>query len=140
MRTFIDTNILLYAIDRADPVKQEIAIRLIETHAKNRTGIISTQVLQEFHSAATRKLGIDAKVSRQHLRDFRVFDIVQITPELIEIGIDTSLLHQTSFWDGLILAAAYAANANELLTEDLSHGQTIDGITLHNPFQSQNPK
>lgn len=134
MRTFIDTNILLYAIDRADPVKQEIAIRLIETHAKNRTGIISTQVLQEFHSAATRKLGIDAKVSRQHLRDFRVFDIVQITPELIETGIDTSLLHQTSFWDGLILAAASAANANELLTEDLSHGQTIDGITVRNPF------
>jgi predicted nucleic acid-binding protein len=134
MRTFIDTNILLYAIDRADPVKQEIAIRLIETHAKNRTGIISTQVLQEFHSAATRKLGIDVKVSRQHLRDFRVFDIVQITPELIETGIDTSLLHQTSFWDGLILAAASAANANELLTEDLSHGQTIDGITLRNPF------
>ncbi len=134
MRTFFDTNILLYAIDRAGPVKQEIAIRLIETHAKNRTGIISTQVLQEFHSAATRKLGIDAKVSRQHLRDFRVFDIVQITPELIETGIDTSLLHQTSFWDGLILAAASAANANELLTEDLSHGQTIDGITVRNPF------
>jgi|LakMenEpi03Aug12_release.lakeMendotaPanAssembly.Ray.scaffolds.fasta_scaffold1646467_1 predicted nucleic acid-binding protein len=134
MRTFIDTNILLYAIDRADPVKQEAAIRLVETHAKNRTGIISTQVLQEFHSAATRKLGIDAKVSRQHLRDFRVFDIVQITPELIETGIGTSLLHQTSFWDGLILAAASAANANELLTEDLSHGQTIDGITVRNPF------
>jgi predicted nucleic acid-binding protein len=134
MRTFIDTNILLCAIDRADPVKQEAAIRLVETHAKNRTGIISTQVLQEFHSAATRKLGIDAKVSRQHLRDFRVFDIVQITPELIETGIGTSLLHQTSFWDGLILAAASAANANELLTEDLSHGQTIDGITVRNPF------
>jgi predicted nucleic acid-binding protein len=134
MRTFIDTNILLYAIDRADPVKQEIAIHLIETHAKKRTGIISTQVLQEFHSAATRKLGIEAKISRQHLRDFRVFDIVQITPELIENGIDTSLLHQTSFWDGLILAAASAANANELLTEDLSHGQTIDGITVRNPF------
>lgn len=133
-RTFIDTNILLYAIDRADPAKQETAIRLIETHAKSRSGIISTQVLQEFHSAATRKLGIDPTVSRQHLRDFRVFDIVQITPDLIETGIDTSLLHQTSFWDGLILAAASAANATELLTEDLNHNQTIEGVTIRNPF------
>ena len=133
-RTFIDTNILLYAIDRADPAKQETAIGIIETHAKSRTGILSTQVLQEFHSAATRKLGIGPTASRQHLRDFRVFDIVQITPDLIETGIDTSLLHQTSFWDGLILAAASAANATELLTEDLNHNQTIQGITIRNPF------
>lgn len=82
-KTFLDTNILIYSIDRADPAKQEMAIGLIETHAKARTGVISTQVLQEFHSAATRKLGITAADSRQFLRDFRVFDIVQITPEII---------------------------------------------------------
>lgn len=133
-KTFIDTNILIYSIDRAAPEKQETALREIETLAKARTAIISTQVLQEFYSAATRKLGVDPTTARQHLRDFRIFDIVQLTPEIIEQGIDTSILNQTSFWDGLILAAAATANATELLSEDLNHGQTIQGITVRNPF------
>lgn len=133
-KTFIDTNILIYSVDRADPGKRETAIHLIETLLKTRSGVISTQVLQEFYSAATRKLGIQPTAARQHLRDFRAFDIVQITPEIIEQGIDTSLLHQTSFWDGLILAAAATANATHLLSEDLNHGQTIQSIVIRNPF------
>jgi len=134
MRSFLDTNILIYSIDRADPAKQETAISIIETHAKQRSGIISTQVLQEFYSAATRKLGIPPTLAKQYLTDLRVFDIVQITPDIIESGINSSILHQLSFWDGLILASASVANATKLLTEDLSHGQTIQGIQILNPF------
>lgn len=133
-KTFLDTNILIYSIDRAFPAKQETAISLIATHAKERSGIISTQVLQEFYSAATRKLGVPATLAKQYLHDFRIFDIVQITPDIIESGIDSSILHQLSFWDGLILAAASTANADILLTEDLNHGQTIQGIKIQNPF------
>lgn len=133
-RSFLDTNILIYSVDRADPAKQSTALELIARHAKKRSGVISTQVLQEFYSAATRKLGIEPLQVRQHLRDFRVFDIVQITPTLIEEGIDASILHQLSFWDSLILAAAKTANSTELLSEDLSHGQKIHGITIRNPF------
>lgn len=96
--------------------------------------MISTQVLQEFYSAATRKLGIAPPHARQHLRDFRVFDIVQITPAIIEDGIDCSVLHQLSFWDGLIVAAAVTATTTELLSEDLNHGQRIQGVTIRNPF------
>jgi predicted nucleic acid-binding protein len=132
--TFIDTNILIYSVDRADPDKRETAITLIAEHATRRTGIISTQVLQEFYSAATRKLGIEPAAAKRHLQDFQIFDVVQVTPQMIENGIDTSILHNISFWDGLILAAASAANATELLTEDLSHTQKIEGITIHNPF------
>lgn len=58
-RCFIDTNVLIYSVDKADPFKQQTALSLIAGHAKARTGVISTQVLQEFFSAATRKLGID---------------------------------------------------------------------------------
>jgi predicted nucleic acid-binding protein len=133
-RSFLDTNILIYAVDRADPVKQAVALKIISHHARNRSGVISTQVLQEFYSAATRKLSIAPQLARQHLRDFRVFDIVQITPAIIEEGIDCSLTHQLSFWDGLILAAAVTAKSAELLTEDLSHGQQIQGMSIHNPF------
>lgn len=116
-------NILIYSVDRADPAKQNTALELIARHAKDRTGVISTQVLQEFYSAATRKLGIEPLQARQHLRDFRVFDIVQVTPAIIEEGVDCSILHQLSFWDGLILASATIAKSTELLSEDLSHGQ-----------------
>ena len=133
-RSFLDTNILIYSVDRADPAKQNTALELIARHAKDRTGVISTQVLQEFYSAATRKLGIEPLQARQHLRDFRVFDIVQVTPAIIEEGIDCSILHQLSFWDGLILAAATTAKSTELLSEDLSHEQKLQGITIRNPF------
>ena len=133
-RSFLDTNILIYSVDRADPAKQNTALDLIARHAKDRTGVISTQVLQEFYSAATRKLGIEPLQARQHLRDFRFFDIVQVTPAIIEEGIDCSILHQLSFWDGLILAAAVTAKSTELLSEDLSHGQKLQGITIWNPF------
>ena len=133
-RSFIDTNILIYSVDRADPAKQNTALELIARHAKDRTGVISTQVLQEFYSAATRKLGIEPLQARHHLRDFRVFDIVQVTPAIIEEGIDCSILHQLSFWDGLILAAAATAKSKELLSEDLSHEQNLQGITVRNPF------
>ena len=133
-RSFIDTNILICSVDRADPAKQNTALELIARHAKDRTGVISTQVLQEFYSAATRKLGIEPLQARQHLRDFRIFDIVQVTPAIIEEGIDCSILHQLSFWDGLILAAATTAKSTELLSEDLSHEQKLQGIIIRNPF------
>ena len=134
-RSFLDTNVLIYSIDRSNPGKQDTALELIARHAKERTGIISTQVLQEFYSAATRKLGVDPLQARQHLRDFRIFDIVQVTPAIIEEGIDCSILHQLSFWDGLIIAAAATAASSELLSEDLNHGQVIQGITVRNPFR-----
>ncbi len=134
-RSFLDTNILIYSIDRANPCKQDTALELISRHAKERTGIISTQVLQEFYSAATRKLGVEPLQARQHLRDFRVFDIVQVTPAIIEEGIDCSIINQLSFRDALIIAAAATAASSELLSEDLNHGQTIQGITVRNPFR-----
>ena len=133
-RSFLDTNILIYSVDRADPAKQNTALDLIARHAKDRSGVISTQVIQEFYSAATRKLGIEPLQARQHLRDFRVFDIVLVTPAIIEEGTDCSILHQLSFWDGLIVAAAATAKSTELLSEDLSHQQKLQGITIRNPF------
>jgi len=132
--TFLDTNILIYSVDRADSSKQETAIALIAKHATNRTGVISTQVLQEFYSAATRKLGITPDTAKKHLQDLQIFDVVQVTQSMIEQGIDVSTRHNISFWDGLIIAAASTAHATELLSEDLNHGQDIEGIQIKNPF------
>lgn len=133
-KSFLDTNILIYSVDRADSAKQDVAISTIERHAREKTGVLSTQVLQEFYSAATRKLGIEPLEARQLVRDFRIFDTVQVTPELIEEGINCSILNRISFWDGLIVASASIARCSEILSEDLADGQAIQGVRVRNPF------
>jgi predicted nucleic acid-binding protein len=135
MRCFLDTNVLIYSVDRADSAKQDAAIGTIERHARDKTAVISTQVLQEFYSAATRKLGIEPLQARSLVRDFRIFDIVQITQEIIEEGIDCSILNTISFWDGLIVASASTARCSEILSEDLADGQTLQGVRVRNPFR-----
>jgi predicted nucleic acid-binding protein len=134
-RTFLDTNILVYAVDNDHPAKRAVALDRIRQLALSGTGVISTQVLQEFYSACTRKLGMDPLNAKQHVRDFRMFDVVSVSPDLVEAGIDCSILERISFWDGLILAAAHAAGCGCLLTEDLSHGQVIRGVSIENPFR-----
>ena len=91
-RSFLDTNVLIYSVDSADSAKQTAAIGVIERHALGKSGVISTQVLQEFYSAATRKLGIEPLQARRLVRDFWIFDIVQVTPEIIEEGIDCGVV------------------------------------------------
>ena len=133
-RVFIDTNVLVYSIDRADPAKRKQALDWIATLARTGAGVISTQVLQEFYSAAVRKLGVAPLVAKEHVRDFRIFDTVVVTPEIISEGIDLSILDQLSFWDGLIVAAATTAGCSELLSEDMGDGRDIRGVTVRNPF------
>ncbi len=92
-------------------------------------------MLQEFYSAATRKLGIEPFQARRLVQDFRIFDIVQVTPEIIGEGIDVSILNTISFWDGLIVASALTARCSEILSEDLANGQIIQGVAVRNPFR-----
>jgi predicted nucleic acid-binding protein len=82
-----------------------------------------------------QRQGRSSHQARQHLRDFLVFDIVQVTPGIIEEGVDCSILHTISFWDGLIVASASTAKCTELISEDLAGGQMIRGITIINPFR-----
>lgn len=133
-RFFLDTNILVYSLDTSFPDKQARSQELIDRHARNGDGVLSTQVLQEFYVSATRKLGIDALVAKQHMRDFQIFDVIQVTPDLIAGGIDCSILNRLSFWDGLIIASSALGRCSVLYSEDLSHGQQIGGVRIANPF------
>ena len=133
-RVFFDTNVLVYAVDEAFPAKRSAALELIDAHARAGDGAISTQVLQEFYVAATRRLGIEPQAAKQLVSDFQVFDVVQITTELVEEGIDQSILAQLSLWDGLIVVAARTARCETLYSEDLNDGQSMGGVTVVNPF------
>ena len=133
-RVFLDTNVLVYAHDSRAPRKQRASRALISRLAASADGVISTQVLQEFYVASTRKLGVPALAAKGILKTLTVFDTIQVTPTLIQDAIDCSILNQVSFWDSLILAAASAAGCGVVLSEDLGPGQTILGVTVENPF------
>jgi predicted nucleic acid-binding protein len=133
-KVFLDSNILLYAQDPASPKKQRRSREVISALADSGDGVISTQVIQEFFVAATRKLGVPPLAAKAVLKTFTVFEIVVAGPALIHEAIDCSVLNTISFWDSLILAAAASAGCNTLYTEDLNHGQVIMGVRIQNPL------
>ena len=134
MRSFIDTNVLVYA-DSADAgAKQASATALIAEHLREGSGVISTQVLHEFVDAATRKLALPLDIVRARLRLYGRFETVNASPAAVLDALDLHALHQVSFWDALILQAARQSGCVRLLTEDLQAGAVIGGVRIVNPF------
>jgi predicted nucleic acid-binding protein len=133
-RVFLDTNLFIYAQDAGSPDKQSKCREIIARLADSGDGVISTQVMQEFFVAATRKLGVEPLVAKGVLKTFSVFDVVQVSATLTHEAIDCSILNQLSFWDSLILAAAASAGCATVFSEDLASGQTILGVRVQNPL------
>ena len=133
-REFVDTNVLIYADDARDPRKRDRARALIRELMRDRRGVLSLQVLQEFFAAATRKLGMTAEDARRRVVLYARFDIVTLTPSDLLAAIDLHRLHRLSIWDCLIMRAALNANCTKLHSEDLSDGFVVDSLTVRNPF------
>ncbi len=133
-KTFVDTNILVYAADMNDSKKRKISRNALRSLGKDSSGVISTQVLQEFYVVLTRKLGVEPLVAKGMLHSYENLEVVLIDPPLIKEAIDCSVLNKISFWDALIVVSAESANCQRIWTEDLSSGQTINGIYLENPL------
>lgn len=133
-RSFFDTNVLVYADDKAAPAKQRRAIDLVATHRRAGTGVVSLQVLQEYFVTVTRKLHVDAKIARRKVELLAEFDVV--APDLDDVlaAIDLHRLHGFSFWDALVLRAAKQAGCKILFSEDFQPGRAIDGVQIVNPF------
>ncbi len=134
-RSFIDTNVLVYRIDRDEPLKRAVAGRLLE-EAQPGSLVISTQVLQEFYAVSTRKLA-------QPLSEEAAATAVGHLSELPVVGTDAAFVHdaihisrtaQLSIWDALIVQAALTAGCARILTEDLQEGALIQGVRIENPF------
>jgi predicted nucleic acid-binding protein len=96
-------------------------------------------VLQEFSSAATRKLRppLTPTQARQVVRDYSEWCRVDTDPLLIISASRLSELHSINFWDALIIEAALRTSATELVTEDLHNGRRFGGLTVRNPFCTQ---
>jgi predicted nucleic acid-binding protein len=133
-RSFLDTNVLVYSDDPRNPVKQTKVLDLIKDHLRRRTGVVSLQVLQEYFVSATGKLKLDAELAKRRVEVFARFYVAEPTVGDILAAIDLHRLHGFSYWDALVIRCASQSGCRVLLTEDMQHGQVIDGVKIVNPF------
>jgi predicted nucleic acid-binding protein len=133
---FVDTNIFLYAHDSEAGARHERARQILRELWDESIGCLSPQVLQEFYVNATRKIPrpLSSPVAREIMRCYVPWVRAAIDGEMTLRAVEISEIWQTSFWDGMIVAAAERSGASELLTEDLQHGQRVAGILIVNPF------
>ena len=132
---FVDTNVFLYAIDRADQRKHQAAQVWRAELWKSRRGRTSFQVLQEFFVNATQKSLSSKEEARAEVRDLLAWNPVALNGVTLERGWKIQDRYKLSFWDALIVAAARQAVCGFLLTEDLQSGQNLDGVVVVNPFR-----
>ncbi len=135
-KIFIDTNLIVYTLDKSNVDKQERARNIIRKIVNVHQPVISTQVIKEFYVVAINKMKADPIIVKNILHNFRNMEIVTNDLELIEQAIDISVISQISFWDSLIIAAAEKANCEYIFSEDLNPGQTYRGVLVVNPFET----
>ena len=133
---FVDTNILLYARDAAEPRKQAMAHQWLERLWREQIGRTSTQVLSEYYVNLTRKLkpGLAPEEAWDDVHALLAWNPQPIDSDLLANGRRIEQRHSLSWWDSLIVAAAQAQGCALLLTEDLNDGAVFGGVTIRNPF------
>lgn len=137
---FLDTNILLYSISRTpeEEAKRNRAIALLDRD----DAALSVQVLQEFYVQATRSTRPDAlphDIAAGLIRTWTRFRLQDITLTILTGALEIKAVHKLSYWDSAIVAAARALGCRELYSEDMNHGQEIEGVVIINPFRA-NPR
>ncbi len=135
-RIFVDTNILIYAHDLEAGSKHELATAILKDLWNEHTGVISTQVLQEFYVNVTRKIRypLTPAQARSIIENYLVWHIEENGSQSVLKASRLQERYGLSFWDSLIVVAAAQARTEKLLTEDLQHGQKIEGVLIENPF------
>lgn len=134
-KTFIDSNVLIYAHDIDQRMKRSVAQDILAELFANRSGALSPQVLQEFYVNITRKVAkpLSKKVAREIVDDFSAWSI-ETTSVDVAVAFCIEDEAKINFWDALICASALKAGADRVLSEDLNAGQRIAGLLVENPF------
>ena len=128
---FFDTNVLLYLLS-ADQDKADRA-----EAALTAGGSVSVQVLNEFASVASRKLGMPIPEIREALAAIRaVCRVEPVSEDTHDLGLKVAERYGLSVYDSMIVASTLLAGCKSLLTEDLQDGQTFHGrLKVRNPFR-----
>jgi predicted nucleic acid-binding protein len=132
-RSFLDTNILVYAVDDADSAKKQTARTLL---AETTDIVVSAQVLNEFYVVITRKFSpaVEPDTARNLVRRLARLSCVPVDAPLVQLAIDAGQRWQLPHWDALVIEAARQAGCARVLTEDLSAGAVYHGLRIENPF------
>lgn len=133
---FVDTNVLVYAVDNSEPHKREIARRVLGSTAYGRL-MVSAQILGEFYVTVTRKLRkpLPADQATAALDWLAMLPVLAIDTSLVRSATEISRTEQLSYWDGLVVAAAVRSGCRLLLSEDLNDGQRFGPVRIENPFR-----
>jgi predicted nucleic acid-binding protein len=134
-KTFVDTNVLIYAHDADAEAKHEIAKTVLRELWTERTGVLSVQVLQEFYVNVTRKIStpLSKDMARLVVSSYAIW-CTETTPTEIASAFRIEDEARIGFWDALIVSSASKSGASRILSEDLNAGQRIAGIVIENPF------
>jgi len=134
-KTFVDTNILIYAHDADAKSKHEVAKSVLRELWSERTGILSMQVLQEFYVNVTRKIAtpLPKDLARAVVSSYTTW-CMETTPAEIAAAFRIADESRIGFWDALIVASASKSGARQILSEDLNARQKIAGVFIENPF------
>ncbi|HEY3260603.1 MAG TPA: PIN domain-containing protein [Pseudonocardiaceae bacterium] len=134
--TFVDTNVLLYAHDNKPDSRYKIAKELVGRLWDSQSGVVSTQVLQEFYFNATKvyKLAMSRAEARRALASYARWRVIPTDAQMIMSASRLEEEHSVSFWDALIVEAALRASAAFLVSEDLQDGRKFGSLTVRNPF------
>ena len=137
-RFFIDTNIFVYTFDSKSPKKNRVARELVSTALAKQSGVISTQVIQEFINVALRKFSppMSTPEANLYLNDV-LYPLCEVFPDdhLYRSALEIREITGFSFYDCLIVAAGQRADCAVLYSEDLQHGQVVGTLTIQNPFR-----
>ena len=135
-KTFIDSNLIIYAYDISAGKKHDIASKIMLDLWNSELGVISTQVLQELFVNITQKIPkpLNVKSAKEIINDLLKWEVVINDGESIVKAIEIQLRYKYSFWDSLILEAAISSETTVLLSEDFSDGQIVEGVKIKNPF------
>lgn len=135
-RVFVDANVLVYAHDADAGAKHDVAKEALAEIWAERCGVLSTQVLEEFYSAVTRKISRRLRHgdALEALRAYAAWDVQVISVATVLEAARLAERHRLALWDGLIVAAAVEAGAETILTEDFQDGARIAGVAVRSPF------
>ena len=137
-KTFVDTNVLIYAHDIDAKAKHDVAQSILRDLWEQRTGVLSMQVLQEFYVNVTRKIAspLPKDAARLVVNTYSIW-CMETTPAEIAAAFRIEDEAKIGFWDALIVASALKSGTARILSEDLNAQQTIAGIRIENPFLSR---
>jgi len=133
VKIFVDTSILIRALDPRYPERRTRARQLFTGEPSNRF-VLSTQVLQEFYAVAVRRCGVESLRAKRVVRSLDWMEVVTINGDLTERAIDIQVLNEISFWDSLVIAAAGAGRCAVVWSEEMTAGQVVSGVRIENPL------